>query len=106
MGSKIVTVPPVLVVVVVVASPACRHRRRASVALVVQTIASPVTVTPVEPWPEQNAPGVTVVCPLACPAMMTTATADTAANTARLTCIRPPPCTCRNGSLWHVPSGR
>jgi hypothetical protein len=41
-------------------SYAARHLSRASVAEVLQTIALPVLVTPVDPAPEQKAPGVTV----------------------------------------------
>jgi hypothetical protein len=37
-----------------------RHRSRVSVAVVLQTMALPVLVTPVAPAVEQNAPGVTV----------------------------------------------
>jgi hypothetical protein len=54
------------------------------VAVVVQTIARPVTVWPVAPCVEQNAPAVTVVCPFACPPMTMAAAIVTTASTTRL----------------------
>lgn len=61
-------------------------------AVVVQTIARPVTVWPVAPWVEQNAPGLTVVWPVACPPMTMTAAIVATASTARLIAMcRPSP---------------